>query len=97
MPNSTKHQPSPIDLLTDPDLVSVSVSPAAAILGIAKSTASAAYRSTGFLLDGVPVVRVGKRCVVSVFHLRAALGMPEPDRSARPAVGIERVPVGDER
>lgn len=97
MPNTTNTQPSPLDLLTDPDRVTVSISQAATILGIAKSTASASYRSTGFLLDGVPVLRVGKRCVVSVHHLRAALGMPEPDLLGRPGAGFSSPVASDER
>lgn len=73
--NSTNN---PLDLLLDPTRVTVSVSQAAQILGIAKSTAHSAYKSTGYLCAGVPVMQVGRRCVVSVFYLRAALGIGEP-------------------
>ena len=113
MPNQTNQRPSPLDLLNDPGRVTVSISQAAMILGIAKSTASASYRATGFLMDGVPVLRIGKRCVVSVHHLRTALGMPEPDAipsqgyvnsldadsrvTARPTIGIEPITASDER
>ena len=31
-------------------------------------------------MEGVPVLQVGKRRVVSVMHLRAALGYAEPER-----------------
>lgn len=96
MPNRTTDRPTPLDLLTDPGLVTVSISQAATILGIAKSTASASYRSTGFLLDGVPVLRIGKRCVVSVHHLRAALGMPEPEVVGRPGAGFSANVASDE-
>ena len=65
-------------LLNDPDRATVSVAQACAILGIAKSTGHNAYKATGHLADGLPVVRVGRRYVVSVFHLRAALGLPDP-------------------
>jgi hypothetical protein len=77
---STQQNPTanPMDLLRDPSRVTVSVSQAAQILGIAKSTAHSAYRSTGYLCAGVPVMQVGRRCVVSVFYLRAALGITEP-------------------
>ena len=71
---------SPKDLLTDPSRVTVSVSQASRILGIAKSTAHNAYKSSGFLCPGVPVLRIGKRVVVSTAHLRAALGLPEPQQ-----------------
>lgn len=74
-PNQTYQ---PLDLLRDPNRVTVSVSQAAQILGIAKSTAHAAYKATGYLAAGVPVVQVGRRCVVSVFYLRSALGIDEP-------------------
>ena len=69
---------SPAELLNDPHRITVSVSDAARILGIAKSTAHNAYRATGLLMDGVPVLRVGRRYVVSTAHLRAALGHPDP-------------------
>jgi hypothetical protein len=77
-PNQTTQ---PLDLLRDPNRVTVSVSQAAQILGIAKSTAHAAYKATGYLAAGVPVVQVGRRCVVSVFYLRAALGINDPANS----------------
>jgi hypothetical protein len=64
-----------MELLLDPTRATVSVSQAAAILGVAKSTAHAAYKSTGYLSSGVPVMQIGRRYAVSVFHLRAALGM----------------------
>lgn len=76
MPNVSNE---PMGLLTDPYKVTVSVSQAALILGIAKSTAHAAYKTTGFLMDGVPVLKIGKRRVVSTQHLRTALGIPEPE------------------
>jgi len=68
-----------ISLLKDPNRMTVSVAQAAAILGISKSTASKAYRATGFLVDGVPVLRTSNakrgRCVVSTTHLRHVLGL----------------------
>ena len=70
----------PFELLLDPGRITISVSQAADVLGIAKSTAHNAYKSTGVLMEGVPVLRVGKRRVVSVMHLRAALGYAEPER-----------------
>jgi len=68
-----------ISLLKDPNRLTVSVTQAAAILGISKSTASKAYRATGFLVEGVPVLRTSEskrgRCVVSTTHLRRVLGL----------------------
>lgn len=72
---------SPLELLKDPDRVTVSVSQACAILGISKSTGHNAYKGTGELCPGLPVMRVGRRYVVSVFHLRTALGLPDPENS----------------
>lgn len=69
---------TPTELLHDPTRVCVSVSEAAQILGVAKSTAHSAYASTGCLIDGVPVMRVGKRLMVSLYALRAALAIDEP-------------------
>jgi len=67
-------------LLDDPDIVTITVEQARLLLGVGRSTAILAYQRTGFLIPGVPVLRVGRRCVVSTSHLRAALGRPEPKR-----------------
>lgn len=75
---TTNPKNSPTDLLTDPTRLTVSISEAALILGISKSTASHAHRRTGNLTEGVRVLRIGKRCVVSCAELRRALGLPEP-------------------
>ena len=70
-------------LLLDANRHTVSVSQAAAILGISKSTASKRYRETGYLIEGVPVLRHSAkdlkrgRCFVSTTHLRHALGLPD--------------------
>lgn len=79
MQTNTCHDPA--GLLLDPRRVSVSMSQAASILGIAKSSAHKAVRETGQLCDGLPVLRIGKRQVVSTFHLRALLGVVLPDVS----------------
>lgn len=73
----TKTRRQPAELLADPDLVTVSITEAAEILGVARSTAHAQYKRTGELVPNVPVLKVGKRCVVSLAHLRAALGLPK--------------------
>ena len=72
--DSQNHQ-TLADMLNDPARLTLSVSQAAEILGISKSTASHAYRRTGYLTEGVRVLRIGKRCVVSCTELRRALGM----------------------
>jgi hypothetical protein len=69
---------NPVDVLNDPTVAAVSASEAARILGIARSTAAHAYTTTGQLCDGVPVITVGRRRIVSTRHLRAVLGIPEP-------------------
>lgn len=79
-PRTDQATPAPTDLLADPWKVTISVSQAAAILGVARTTALHAYQTTGELIAGVPVYRVGRRCVVSTAHLRAALGLPDPVR-----------------
>jgi len=68
------------DVLYDASIHAVSVAQAAEILGIARSTASHAIRKTGVLVEGVPVMRVGKRQLVSTPHLRDVLGIPQPPR-----------------
>jgi len=75
----------PVGLLLDPTRASVSMTQAAAILGIARSSAHKAVRQTGRLCEGVPVLQVGKRQVVSTFHLRAALGIELPTAAVDPA------------
>lgn len=65
-------------VLSDPDILTVSLSTAADLVGVAKSTATAAVRTTGELVPGVPVLRMGRRCLVPTRHLRAVLGIPEP-------------------
>jgi len=72
---------TPLQLLNDPHIVTVTVSQAAAILGIAKSTAFKAYKKTGFLLgDRVHVLVCGSRTIVSIADLRTALNYPQPTR-----------------
>ena len=68
------------DALYDTSIQAVSVAQAAEILGIARSTASHAIRKTGVLVEGVPVMRVGKRQLISTTHLRDVLGIPQPLR-----------------
>ena len=65
----------PLDPLDDPRRRTISIPEAAAIMGVSKSTAYNAVKSTGYLMPGVPVLRIGKRQVVSTAQLRAALGV----------------------
>ena len=71
--HGTRHA---VALLDDPTRTTVTVTQAAAILGVSPATAHHAHRRTGYLIDGVPVLRCGRRCVVSTAHLRTALGRP---------------------
>ena len=78
-----RHQSNPdlptlIRLLDDPNVVTVTVETARRLLGVARTTAIAAYQRTGNLIEGVPVIRVGRRCVVSTAAMRRALFIPEP-------------------
>jgi hypothetical protein len=68
----------PLDLLNDPDRRTITIAQAAAILCVSVSTAYKHHRRTGYLMDGVPVLRIGRRCVVSTSQLRRALGIREP-------------------
>lgn len=69
-----------LELLDDPSIVTVTVSQAAFILGISKSTAHKNFQDTGYLLNGnqIPVLVCGSRTIVSIEHLRNALGHPTP-------------------
>lgn len=67
-------------MLADPNRLTVSLTEAADILGISRSTAFYAANMTGQLTAGVPVIRIAtgsnrERRVVSTAHLRAALGI----------------------
>jgi len=79
LPMTTTHDEI-TELLFDTSIHAVSVAQAAEILGIARSTASHAIRKTGVLVEGVPVMRVGKRQLISTTHLRDVLGIPQPLR-----------------
>jgi len=81
MPNNTDIKTTsshPSDLLRDPNRETITIAQAAAILCVSASTAHHAHRRTGYLIDGVPVLRVGRRCVVSTSAMRRALGIREP-------------------
>ena len=65
------------ELLTNPDITTVSLEEACLILGVGRTTAYNAYKQKGFLMDNVPAIRIGKRIVVSLAHLRNALGYPQ--------------------
>lgn len=73
-----KTTPTPLDLLLDPQRLTITVSQAAVLLGVSVSTAHHAHRRTGYLMDGVQVLRVGRRCVVSTAQMRRALGLADP-------------------
>jgi hypothetical protein len=75
-----KKRRASFDLLRDPQVHAISISQACEILDIARSTASHAIRQTGVLVEGVPVMRAGKRQMVSTSHLRMVLGIPHPSR-----------------
>jgi len=60
---------------TNPNVLVISLAHACEILGIAKSTGTHAYQNTGCLIEGVPVLLVGKRCLVSAILLRKKLGI----------------------
>lgn len=71
-------------LITDPTRVTVTVTEAAEILGISRTTAFYAAANGGEILPGVPVLRIvtgsnRERRVVSVAHLRAVLGIDTAD------------------
>ena len=77
-PRTKKPQRTATELLNDPAIATVSLVQASLILGVGRTTAHNSFKRTGFVADGVPAIRVGKRIVVSIAHLRNALGMSEP-------------------
>jgi hypothetical protein len=77
-PRAHKPKRTATELLNDPGLVTVSLAQASLILGIGRTTAHNAYKRNGYVTDGVPVLKVGRRIVVSLAHLRNALGVLAP-------------------
>lgn len=77
---SSRPKRTALELLNDPSIVTVTVSQAAFILGISKSTAHKNFHETGYLLKGnrIPVLVCGNRTIVSIGHIRAALDYPTP-------------------
>ena len=69
---------NPYQLLNNPHILTVSLAVAAQIVGVARSTATDNHKRNGYLMPGVPVIKIGSRCIVSTTHLRAALGIAEP-------------------
>lgn len=65
-------------VLNNPHVLTVSLAVAAELIGVARSTATDSHKRNGFLMPGVPVIKIGSRCIVSTTHLRAALGIAEP-------------------
>lgn len=65
-------------VLNDPNVLTVSLAVAAQLVGVARSTATDNHKRNGYLMPGVPVIKIGSRCIVSTTHLRAALGIAEP-------------------
>ena len=60
--------------ILDPDIYFVSLKDAAVFLGLHPTTAYASYRTTGLLVDGVPIYKTGqRRYVVATAHLRELL------------------------
>ena len=69
-----------IDRLFNPQVLFIGLHEASALLGIAKSTAHKAVKTTGELCPGVPAKQVGhtRRFVVSTAHIRAIYGADKP-------------------
>jgi hypothetical protein len=66
-----------MELICDKSIATISVMEASLILGIGRTTAHNSIKKTGCITDGVPVLRVGKRCVISLAHIRTALNLDE--------------------
>ena len=77
MSTKTKLEQTAMELICDKSRATISVVEAAIILGVCRATAFAIIQKTGFLMQGVPVIKVGKRCVISLAHLRTALNLDE--------------------
>ena len=60
---------------TNPKVLVISLAHACEVLGIAYSTGTHAYQDTGCIIEGVPVLAVGKRRIVSAILLRQKLGI----------------------
>lgn len=65
---------TPHQLLTDPEITTVSLREAGLILGVGHSTIYAYYKKTGCVVNGLPALKVGGRILVPLAHLRNILG-----------------------
>jgi len=65
-------------MLNDPNIVSVSLTEASRLLGISVALAGKLAKEQNQLCEGVPIMRFGRRIVVSARDIRAVLGWPEP-------------------
>jgi len=59
----------------------MSISQVCELLGIARSTACNAIKKNNVLFEGVPILRIGKRQLVSTYLLREALGISHPEQT----------------
>ena len=66
-----------IEVLRDPNTVTLTVKQFCEIFRIGKSTATQSIQRTGHLGDGLPVIRVGKRILVPAHNVRKILGMEQ--------------------
>ena len=77
MSTTNQLEQTAMELICDKSRAVISVVEAAIILGVCRATAFANIQKTGFLMQGVPVIKIGKRYVISLAHLRTALNLDE--------------------
>lgn len=75
--------------LNDPATNTLNLGEVALVLGVARTTVYHAAKRTNRVMDGVPVIRVGTRCLVSAYALRQALGLNDPKPTINTPVATE--------
>ncbi len=58
----------------------MSVDQVCEVLGISRSTAFSAIKRTGVVIEGVPILRIGDRLLMSAYLLRQILGIEQPTK-----------------
>jgi hypothetical protein len=63
------------ELICDANVATVTVEHAAWALGISRVTAYKSIKENGWLMEGIPVIRIGQTIRIPTAHIRQTLGL----------------------
>jgi len=72
---SLKNERSALEQIMDVGVLTMSIEKTCELLGVARSTAHYAIKTTGQIATGIPVVKVGGRYKVPTAGIRKCLGI----------------------